>query len=250
MKNYLSIIFIGILMSLHYSSMAQDARAIVARMEQNMRGNSTITEMEMEVVRPRFSRKVGIKSWAVGEDYAMILITSPARDRGTAYLKRYREIWNWLPSIERTIKLPPSMMSQSWMGSDFTNDDLVRESSTINDYEHEISGTTLLDGYECHIIMMTPKPDAAVVFGKVQLYITKESYLNLRTENYDEGGNLVSVIEGSEIREMGGRQIPSILTMTPADKPNQKTLLRYISLEFDKEIDPGFFSLQNMRNLR
>lgn len=95
-------------------------------MDLKMRGESMHVEMEMEIVRPRFSRSIGIKSWSKGQNYSMILITAPARDRGTAFLKRNREIWNWVPNIERTIKLPPSMMAQSWMGSDFTNDDLVR----------------------------------------------------------------------------------------------------------------------------
>jgi hypothetical protein len=105
---------------------AQTAREIVERMDLKMRGESMHVEMEMEIVRPRFSRSIGIKSWSKGQNYSMILITAPARDRGTAFLKRNREIWNWVPNIERTIKLPPSMMAQSWMGSDFTNDDLVR----------------------------------------------------------------------------------------------------------------------------
>ena len=229
---------------------AQSAKEIVQKMDQKMRGSSMMVEMEMEIVRPRFSRTIGIKSWSKGQDFSMILITSPARDRGTSFLKRQREIWNWVPNIERTIKLPPSMMAQSWMGSDFTNDDLVRESSIVNDYNHSIVGTASIDGMDCYKIEMIPKPDAAVVFGKILVWITKDSYLQLRGENYDEYGELVSTVLGSEIRKMDDREIPTLLEMIPSDRPGNKTILRYLKIEFDRPIEDAFFSVQRMKDLR
>ncbi|EKB50508.1 outer membrane lipoprotein-sorting protein [Cecembia lonarensis] len=231
-------------------STAQTAREIVEIMDQKMRGESMIVEMEMEIIRPRFSRTIGIKSWSKGQDFSMILITAPARDRGTSFLKRQREIWNWVPNIERTIKLPPSMMAQSWMGSDFTNDDLVRESSIINDYVHSIIGSEVIDGMECYKIEMIPKPDAAVVFGKILVWITKDSYLQLRGENYDEYGALVSTVIGSNIKKMDDREIPTVLEMIPSDKPGNKTILRYLNIEFDRPIEEAFFSVQRMKDLR
>lgn len=233
-----------------FSSQGQDAREFVEKMDKKMRGETMIVEMEMDIVRPRFSRTIGIKSWSKGQDFSMILITAPARDKGTSFLKRQREIWNWVPNIERTIKLPPSMMAQSWMGSDFTNDDLVRESSVINDYNHRIIGTETIEGHLCHKIEMIPKPNAAVVYGRILIWITKDSYLQLKAENYDEYGGLVSTVFGHQIKKMHDREIPTVLEMVPADKPGQKTVLRYIQLEFDRPIEDGFFSVQRMKDLR
>lgn len=215
-----------------------------------MRGETIQVEIEMDIVRPRFSRTVGIKSWAKGKDYSMILITSPARDKGTSYLKRQKEIWNWVPTIERTIKLPPSMMSQSWMGSDFTNDDLVKESSVVEDYDHSILKSEKYQNSDCHVIQMIPKPDAAVVFGKVLVWVDKELFVELKVENYDEYDNLVSTIFAYDIQKMDDREIPTRMEMIPADKPNQKTVLRYKNMIFDKPIDDSFFSVQRMKDLR
>lgn len=229
---------------------SQSAKEIVEKMDKKMRGETIQVEMEMEIVRPRFTRTIGIKSWAKGRDYSMILITSPARDKGTSFLKRQKEIWNWVPTIERTIKLPPSMMSQSWMGSDFTNDDLVKESSVIDDYEHSIIKTENYNGFECYLIQMIPKPEAAVVFGKVFVWIIKESFIELKVENYDEYGALVSTILASEIRKMDDREIPTLLEMIPADKQGQKTILRYASMLFNRPIEENFFTVQHMKDLK
>jgi hypothetical protein len=122
------------------SLQAQDARAIVERMDKNMRGDYSTQELTMTIVRPTWQRTISMKGWSVGQDYSMILITAPAREKGQVFLKREKEMWNWVPAIDRMIKIPPSMMMQSWMGSDFTNDDLIRESSVIDDYEHRLLG--------------------------------------------------------------------------------------------------------------
>lgn len=229
---------------------AQDAAEIIERMEDVMRGESSYAEMTMRIERPRYNREVGIRSWAMGEDYSLIQITSPARDEGTAYLKRENEIWNYVPNIDRTIKMPPSMMSQSWMGSDFTNDDLVRESSTVEDYEHSILREEEYEGRQTWVLELIPKPETPVVYGKVLIWVDQEEYLQLRVENYDQNDNLANTIEFDEIREMDGRQIPGRMTMTPADKPNQRTVMIYKDLEFDIDINQSFFTQQNMRRAR
>ena len=119
-------------------SMAQNATEIVRLMDQKMQGKTNISEMTMKIIRPNWTREIGIKGWSLGTTHSLILITSPQRDKGSAFLKRGTEMWNWQPTIDRSIKLPPSMMMQSWMGSDFTNDDLVKQSSIVEDYEHKI----------------------------------------------------------------------------------------------------------------
>lgn len=229
---------------------AQTASEIVDRMEEVMRGESSYAEMTMTIERPRYTRDISMKAWAVGEDYSLILITAPARDQGTTFLKRNNEIWNYVPNIDRTIKMPPSMMSQSWMGSDFTNDDLVRESSALNDYEHRILKEENYNGRESWVLELIPKPEAPIVWGKVLVWVDKEEYIQLRVENYDQRDEIANTIEFTEIREMGGRTFPARLVLTPADKPDHRTIMEYETLQFDIDIDASFFTQQNMRRVR
>jgi len=230
-------------------TLAQDATEIVRKMDEKMRGESLRAEVTMTIVRPDWSRQVTMESWSRGTEYSMILITAPARDEGTAFLKRGNEIWNWVPSVGRTIKMPPSMMMQSWMGSDFTNDDLVRESSAVTDYDHELVGEETIQGYECYKIEMKPKPDAPVVWTRVDVWISKEEYLELKAEFYDEFGELINVMNGMEVKEFDGRMIPSKMEMIPMDEEGYKTILEYRSMEFNENIPQSFFSVQNMRRL-
>ncbi len=230
--------------------MAQDAKEIVARSDQQFRGNSNKSEMTMTIVRPDWTREISMRSWSLGDDYSLILILSPARDKGTAYLKRNNEVWNWQPSIQRTIKLPPSMMSQSWMGSDFTNDDLVRDVSIVDDYTHSLLGTEEVDGHTCYKIEMIPKPDVPVVWGKVIQWIDTENYWTIRAEQYDEEGYLVNIMKTSDIQNLGGRMLPAKMEMIPADATDQKTVITYQSIAFNIDIETEFFSIQNMKRLR
>jgi len=232
------------------TSQAQSAEEIIQKMEDEMRGESSYAEMTMTIDRPRYTREISMKAWALGEDYSLILITSPARDEGTTYLKRQNEIWNYVPNIDRTIKMPPSMMSQSWMGSDFTNDDLVRESSTLEDYDHSILREETLDDRETWVLELIPKPDAAIVWGKVLMWVDKEHYILLKEENYDQRGQVENTIHFSEISEIGSRVFPMKMLLQPADNPDQKTIMEYQKLEFDIDIDRSFFTQQNMRRVR
>ncbi|NOY78615.1 MAG: outer membrane lipoprotein-sorting protein, partial [Calditrichaeota bacterium] len=163
---------------------------------------------------------------------------------------RKNEIWNWIPTIQRVIKIPPSMMLQPWMGSDFTNDDLVRESSIVNDYTQSILGEEKVDGRLCYKIKLTPKPEAGVVWGKVILWISKAGYLELKAEFFDEDGKLVKTMLASRVRKMGGRTIPTHLEMIPQNKPGHKTILDYRKIKFNIKIRPSFFSVQNMKRVR
>jgi outer membrane lipoprotein-sorting protein len=245
-----SFLAVTFLFAAAVSVSAQSATEIIEQMEERMRGESSLAEMTMTIERPRYTRDVSMKAWALGEDYSLILITAPARDRGTTFLKRRNEIWNYVPNIDRTIKMPPSMMSQSWMGSDFTNDDLVRESSTIHDYDHRILREETIDGRDSWVLELIPKPDTPIVWGKVLIWVDQEHYILLKEENYDQRDNLANTIIFTNIREMGGRVFPSKMTLTPADKPGQRTILEYETLEFDIDINESFFTQQNMRRVR
>jgi outer membrane lipoprotein-sorting protein len=229
---------------------AQDAKQIVTKAEDNIRGLSSITEMTIQVKRPTWSRSMSIKAWSKGEQYSLMVVTAPAKDAGTVFLKRVKEIWNWLPNIERVVKLPPSMMSQSWMGTDLTNDDLVKASSRIDDYSHKIVGDSIIEGRKCWKIEMIPLPSAAVVWSKVNMWIDRKDYLELRLEFFDEDNKLVNVMQGSDIRTIGGRVMPVKLEMIPVQKKGQETIITYNSAVFNQPISVDFFTTQNMKKAK
>lgn len=214
-----------------------------------MRGNTSQAQITIQTVRPTWSREMTVKTWIKGTDLAMILIQSPAKDKGIVYLKRKKEVWNWMPALEKIIKLPPSMMSQSWMGTDFTNDDLVKESSIVNDYIHSIVGDTLIAGRNCYQIQMLPKPEAAVVWGRLLVSIDKKDFLELHTRFYDEDGSLVNTMNASDIKTMDGRLIPTRFEMLPAEKPGQKTVMIYNAIQFNRPLEDGFFTTEKMKTL-
>jgi outer membrane lipoprotein-sorting protein len=191
-----------------------------------------------------------MKSWSKGNDYSLTLVTAPARDKGTAFLKRDQEIWNWQPTIDRVIKMPPSMMMQSWMGSDLKNDDLVRESSIVEDYSHRLLGEESVEGLTCYKIELIPQEDAPVVWGKVISWIDKSDFMQLKTEFYDEDDYLVNTIYGKAVKTMDGKKLPSVMEVVPAEEEGHKTILEYVSLEFDDPIPTSFFSIQNMKRVR
>lgn len=220
----------------------QTAREIVQKADDKMRGSTSEVEITIKTTRPSWSRTLDVKAWMKGTDYSIILIQSPAKEKGIVFLKRKKEVWNWLPALERTIKLPPSMMSQSWMGTDFTNDDLVRESSVLNDYQHSIIGDTLISERSCYIIQMIPKPEAALVWGKLLVYIDKKDFLELYTKFYDEEGKLINTMEAYDVKIMDGRLIPTRFVMIPEDKKNHKTEMIYRSVKYNRPIDDGFFT--------
>jgi outer membrane lipoprotein-sorting protein len=229
---------------------AQNATEIVKTMDKKWRGDYVTQEMTMTIVRPTWERNISMKSWGRGTEYSMVFITAPAKEKGQVFLKRQKEMWNWVPSIDRMIKLPPSMMMQSWMGSDFTNDDLIRESSVVLDYEHSIVGEEKIQDRMCYKIQLIPKPEAAVVWGKIYLWISKEDYLQLKIEFFDEDEYLVSTQLLSNIKEMGGREIPSRLEMIPADEEGKKTIIEITSADYETEVKESFFSQQNMKRIR
>lgn len=228
---------------------AQTAKEIVQKADDKMRGNTMQAELTIKTIRPTWSREMQCKTWMKGNTLAMIQIISPAKDKGIAFLKRKKEVWNWMPALERTIKLPPSMMSQSWMGTDFTNDDLVKESSIVEDYDHSIIGDTIIDKRNCYIIQMIPKPRAAVVWGKVIVCIDKKDFLELHSRFYDEDGKLINTMNSYDVKMMHDRIIPTRFEMIPADKKGQKTEMIYKNIQYNKPIDNNFFTIEKLKTL-
>lgn len=244
---------IAILLSLFsFAAFAQDEHAteIVRKSDKLMQGESQISTMTMKIVRPSWERTITFKNWNLGREYALTLISAPAADKGQTFLKRSNEMWNWNPKINRLIKLPPSMLAQGWMGSDYSNDDILKESSIVKDYNHTIKDVVQYEGYECWVIEMIPKEDAAVVWGKILSYIAKDKYIPLKQEFFDEDGDLVKSHLNSEVKMMDGREIPTKTIVQPADEPNKKTEVVLNKVEFNVNLKQQFFSQQNMKRIR
>lgn len=227
------------------------ATDIVRKADEKFNGEkSSYSVMSMTIIRPEWQRTIEFKSWTLGRDFALTLITAPAKESGQAFLKRVTEMWSWNPSISRLIKLPPSMMSQGWMGSDYTNDDILRESSVVTDYTHEIIGEESIGERLCYKIKMSAKEDASIVWGKQIRWIDKKDFLVLRAELYDEDGYLVRTETGSEIKIMDGRTIPSRIELIPVEEPENKTLLKIQEIKFNIPVEENYFSQQNMKRVR
>lgn len=252
-KLYRLLLFSGCFLSCVIIINAQGLSAtdIVRKADEKFNGEkSSLMVMSMTIIRPTWQRTVEFKNWSLGKDYALTLITAPAKDVGQTFLKRTTEMWSWNPSIGRLIKLPPSMMSQGWMGSDYTNDDILKESSIVNDYTHEIVGNETIAGRECYKIMMKAKENSSVVWGKQIRWIDKKDFLVLKAELYDEDGVLVRTETGSDIKTMDGRVVQTKIELEPYDEPGNKTVLNIKEVKFNIPIQESFFSQQNMRNIR
>jgi outer membrane lipoprotein-sorting protein len=245
MKKMFILIFI--FTSFAYS---QNAKEIIQKSIDILYGKKTLAVITMTIIKPAWTRSVSMKSWSFEPDYSIVYITEPARDKGTVTLKRKNEVWNWLPNVQKSIKIPPSMMLASWMGSDFTNDDLVRQSSVINDYTQKILSEEKFQNFDCYKISLIPKPNAGVVWGQVILWITKKEYMQMKAEYYDENGVLVRTMLGGKPKSFDGHLLPSYWEMIPHDKPGNKTTFEYKELDFNIKISPDFFSIQNMSRVR
>ncbi|MFW6218571.1 MAG: outer membrane lipoprotein-sorting protein [Bacteroidota bacterium] len=241
--------FVLLTIALAKHGRGQDAKEIIREADEKMRGESSHADMKMQIIRPAWERTIEFESWSKGIDYSMTLVTAPTREAGQTFLKRENELWQYNPTISRLIKLPPSMMSQGWMGSDYSNDDILKESSIVVDYNHEILGSESIDGYECWKIELQPKESAVVVWGKLIKWISKADYLQLKSEYYDEDKFLVKTETASNLKMMDDRKIPTHFEILPAEEPDNKTIVEIISIEFNTNISLEFFTQQNMKKI-
>lgn len=228
----------------------QTPEEIVRHVDELLRGESSQGRVTMEVVTERWTRTMEMETWSLGQDYSLVRVLSPAREAGTATLKVERDIWNYLPRVDRTIRVPGGGMGGSWMGSHFTYDDLVRESSYVDDYQVEESFAGERDGTVLWEFTLTPLPEAPVVWGHLELDVRQDDLMPLRMRYYDDQGELARTMEFSEFETMDGRLVPTRMTMRPEDQPGESTTLTYADLEFDVGLEPGFFSLERLRGSR
>ncbi|MEM7368231.1 MAG: outer membrane lipoprotein-sorting protein [Bacteroidota bacterium] len=251
MRQFTHILWAIGLLILSIPVTAQNAKDIIRKAEEVRRGvNSAQGEMTMTIIRPNWTRSMSMKSWSSGDEYALILVTAPAKDKGIATLKREKQVWNWLPKAQRTMKMPPSAMSQSWMNSDFTNDDLVREASIITDYDQAVLKDSVIEGRTCWKIELIPHEDSDIIWGRVVSFIDQKDYLTLRSEFFDEDGYLVNILNASEVKVMGGKTFATRMEMVPVEKKGHKTVIEYKSLQFDKKIPENYFSVANLKRVR
>jgi outer membrane lipoprotein-sorting protein len=246
MNKYFLIVFAFTFSSIY----SQSALEIIKITDSRLRGDSSYAEMTITIVRPKWEKKMALKSWSKGTDYSVSLVTSPAKEKGSVFLKRKKEAWNYLPTIERTIKLPPSMMTQNWMGTDFTNDDLIKQSSMVVDYTHKIVGTEIIENLNCWKLELIPTENASVVWGKLNVWIDKKDYMQLKIEFYDEDLEIVNKMVGSKINEYNGKKLPSRLEYYPLDDEGNKTVIEYKVWNFDVSIPENYFSTQYVSRLK
>ncbi len=229
--------------------LAEDSpRDIIDKVDRIMRGDSSYGVAEMVISTDRWKRSKTIEIWSEGTEKALIRILKPQKEMGVATLKIDTDIWNYLPKISRTIRIPSSMMMASWMGSHFTNDDLVKESRLIDDYTIETSFEGVREGTEIWEFRLTPKPEAPVVWGAIDFVIRKSDLMPVKADYYDEKEALKRTVFYTDYKKMGGRLIPAVMKLVPSDKPEEYTQITYSELAFDMEHPSDTFSLASLRD--
>ncbi|MBI3288490.1 MAG: outer membrane lipoprotein-sorting protein [Elusimicrobia bacterium] len=223
---------------------------LVDKANKALRGDSSRGRLIMTIETPEWKRSLEIEGWNKDRTFAFIVIRSPAKERGNTTLRRKTEMWAWLPKVERVIKIPPTMMHNTWQGSDFTYEDIVKADSLVKDYTHNLLKTTKEEGRTIYHIEATPKPDAPVVWGKVltdvALYDDDQSVLPVNERDYSERGELIRTITLSDVKVMGGRRVPARLECVPK-AAGRRTVLHYQELEFDISLPESFFSYQRLQ---
>lgn len=222
------------------------ATAIVKSIDELYRSETSVGEMEMEIVTPHWQRTLRMKVWTEGMDKTFIRILEPQKEKGVATLRIGNEMWNYLPNTNKVIKIPPSMMMSSWMGSDFTNDDLVSEFTLLEDFRYQLITPEDAEAGLLHLEAV-PREDLPIVWGKIVTAVRQDDYLPVEEKYYDEKGNLMRVILFKDLKLFGQRRIPATMELIPQNKEGHKTVIRYLALEFDKKLDESVFSLRNLQ---
>ena len=226
-----------------------DIETVIRHIDQLYRSQTSHADMEMQIVTPHWERTLAMTVWSKGMDKTFIRITAPKKEQGVATLRIGNEMWNYLPKTNKTMKIPPSMMMGSWMGSDFTNDDLVRESSMLDDYTYQY--VTPEDASPEHLyVQLVPKEDSPIVWGKIVAAVQSKDYIPVWQRFYDEKGNLMRVMNFKEIKTFGGKTLPSVVEMLPQNKEGHKTVVRWMNATFDSDIDDKIFTRRNLQRRR
>lgn len=222
---------------------------LLNRVDDLHRGESSHGLMQMKVSTKHWTRSMAMESWSLGEDYSLVRILEPKKERGTATLKAKEDLFTYLSKTGRTIKITGAMMGGSWMGSHFTNDDLVKGTRLAEEFTADSAEGPIIDGEATYLITLTPKPDAPVVWGKIEIMIRQGDLMPAQEIFYDEDGNPARKLELSDFRTLGDRTFPARMRMTPLDKPGEYTEIRYAKIEFNVGLERSFFTLQRLQSI-
>jgi len=232
-------------------AMAITPQEIIQKSEAVMRGDTMQGTMEMLIVKPKFQRKMVMQIWQdTKNDRFLSRVMAPAKEKGTGSLKIDKSMWNYLPKVEKVMKIPPSLMMQPWMGSDFTNDDMVKEVSLEDDYKQKLLGQATVNGVKTYQLELIPNPDVPVVWGKLHYYVNTSNFLPVKQDFFDEKGKLVKYMSFSNVKKMHNRLVPTRMEMVPVTKKGQKTVLTYLELQYDVKIPADIFSLRNLKDTK
>jgi hypothetical protein len=253
LKSYIvSVTLIIFISFISYPLFAQNdsqsrARDILRQVDDMWRGTSSHSILTMKVKTAHYTRNMRMEGWSKGKEMTLVRVLSPLKEKGTATLKSGNNIYTYLPNTDRTIRLTSGMMMGSWMGSHFTNDDLVKESRMDKDYNPTITFEGKRNNQDVIEFTLIPKPDAAVVWGKLVLTVLADGYIPVIEYYYDEDMKIARTMTFSKIKTLAGRRLPSVIRVVPADKPDEYTELVYEKLELNVHLSDDFFSISNLR---
>ena len=236
-----------LLLPLTFTALADDeAVALLKKVDELYRSKSSVSTMKMQIITPNWQRTLEMQSWTLGMDDTFIRVLAPKKDRGVSTLKKGTEMWNFFPKINKVIKVPPSMMMGSWMGSDFTNDDLVKEVSLVEEYF--VEKQTIADTYH---LTLTPKKSTVTVWGRIDIIVQKDSLLPVEQSYFNDKGEKIRTLTFSDIRDFphknSTKKMPALMTMTPLNKEGHKTVIEYVEAEFDIAFDDNILTLRHLK---
>jgi hypothetical protein len=231
------------------ASDAVNAKELVRSAMDHWRGVSSYSEMTMTIHRPDWERSMSMRAWSEGDKLSLVRVTQPKKDAGNGTLLKDKDMWSFSPKINRIIKIPSSMMSQGWMGSDFSNKDISKSTDILDQYDHNLVSQEQADGHTVYTVEAIPHEDAATVWGK-EVLIIRDDFVLLEEQYWDQDGEMVKVMKASEITEMGGRSVARVLRMGKIETPEEWTEMTTSSIEFDIDLPSGIFTLSNLRNPR
>lgn len=224
-----------------------DVGDVMRHVDDLYRARSSRSLMRMTVVRDRGTRSLEMEAWSRGTDEALVVIRSPAREAGAATLRTRDGLWTYAPRADRLIRIPSGLLSESWMGSHFTNDDLVRETSYMDDYD-AVLARVQRDGVEYLQATLTPRPGAPVVYAKLVFLIRPQGWVPVLAEYHDDQ-RIVRTMSFEDVRTVRGRPVPMRMVLQPADRPSERTVVEYLELELDVPVDPALFTHQGLRRV-
>jgi outer membrane lipoprotein-sorting protein len=251
MRRALGVLLVALLFAVASPGRAQtppNLDTITRSLDDLYRSSGTVARMELTMVSPRQTRTMRMRTWARGEDRALIVIEQPARDAGTATLRVDRNLWNYLPRISRTIRVPPSMMLSSWMGSDFTNDDLTQSTSYRRDFVGSVVGRS--ESPAGWLVRYEARDGSVGLWRRIELVVSDDGTLPIESRNFDRRLRLARIMRFLDVRVMDGRRVPTRMVLEPQDQEGRRTEMRYLSIDFDASVPESTFSLTELEQRR